>query len=96
MAKIRVLRTRVVISSWRQNHVNVIGDQHPEEIDMFRVRFSRVDGRRQIPTNESIDFALASARSQEEICRLRRDDIDCEKMTALDFLPWSAPMIQKR
>ena len=58
-------------------------DRRPsqQEMDQLIAWFSRIDGRRQIPMQEIVPFAIASTRREEEICRLRWDDIDREAMT---------------
>lgn len=58
-------------------------DRRPpqQEMDQLIAWFSRIDGRRQIPMHELMPFAIASTRREEEICRLRWDDIDRKAMT---------------
>jgi len=58
-------------------------DRRPiaDEIDRLRTWFKRGDRRREIPMHEFIDFALASARREDEICRLRWEDINRDAMT---------------
>lgn len=58
-------------------------DRRPsqQEVDQLIAWFSRIDGRRQIPMQEIMPFAIASTRREEEICRLRWDDIDRKAMT---------------
>lgn len=60
-------------------------DRRPtsDEIDRLRSWFARADRRREIPMHELIDFALASARREDEICRLCWDDIDRAAMTVV-------------
>lgn len=53
----------------------------PQELDQLTTWFKRIDGRRQIPMDEIMSFAIASTRREEEICRLRWDDIDRNAMT---------------
>ncbi len=48
----------------------------PAELEMLADFFSRRDVRSQIPMLEIMNFALHSARRQEEITRLRWDDLD--------------------
>lgn len=52
-----------------------------QEMDQLIAWFNRIDGRRQIPMHELMPFAIASTRREEEICRLRWEDIDREAMT---------------
>ncbi|QBB69470.1 site-specific integrase [Pseudolysobacter antarcticus] len=54
-----------------------------EEIAKLESWFDRNDGRRQIPMHELIRFAIHSARREDEICRLRWNDIDRQSMTTL-------------
>lgn len=59
-------------------------DRRPtqHELDTLREWFARDDGRREIPMHELIDFAVASARREDEMCRLLWKDIDRKTMTA--------------
>lgn len=58
-------------------------ERRPTQDELARLNdwFSRIDGRRQIPMHELIQFAIHSARREDEICRLRWDDIDRDTMT---------------
>ncbi len=53
------------------------------ELDKLNSWFTRSDGRMQIPMHEIIQFAIESARREDEICRLRWNDIDRKSMTVL-------------
>lgn len=50
-----------------------------QEEQAIMERYSRIDGRAEIPMGSIIQFALLTARRQEEICSLRWDDVDFEK-----------------
>lgn len=72
-----VLRaTKVVAKSNRRDRRPT-----PEELNKLRDYYSRKDGRMAIPMLDIMDFALASSRRQEEITRLRWDDLDRETLT---------------
>lgn len=72
-----VLRaTKVVAKSNRR-------DRRPtsDELKKLRDYYDRKDGRLQIPMRDIMDFALISSRRQEEITRLRWDDLDRDSLT---------------
>lgn len=60
-------------------------DRRPtaDELARIRAHFDAADWRRQIPMNDIIDFAIASARRQAEITRLEWADIDVDKKTCI-------------
>lgn len=73
-AKQELLRTRV-ISKPQQRSRRISA----EEDCQLTEHFSSRDGRSQIPMLEIFRFALLTARRQEEICRIRWEDVDFEK-----------------
>lgn len=54
-----------------------------EELSRLRQHFASRDRRAQIPMNAVIDFAIASARREAEICRLQWLDNDAETRTGM-------------
>ena len=53
------------------------------ELEQLRAWYGRGDGRMRIPMQDIIDFAIASTRRDDEICRLLRKDIDRDAMTVV-------------
>lgn len=76
-AKSELLRTRV-IAKLAQHSRRLL----PEEEARLLEHFASRDGRASIPMRDIMQFALLTARRQEEICRLRWDDVDFEKGVA--------------
>lgn len=60
-------------------------DRRPtlDELTRLIEWWQRGDGRQQIPMDEIVLFAVFSARRQEEICTLRREDYDAARATIL-------------
>ena len=54
-----------------------------DELARLLAFFDRGDGRAQIPMGDVVRFAVASARRQDEICRLRWDDLDAQALTGI-------------
>lgn len=69
------LRSRKVIQKSKQRDRRVSAAEEAKLLEHFRAR----DGRADIPMADIVQFALASARRQEEITRLRRHDLVPEK-----------------
>ena len=73
-AKADLLRTKV-ISKPQQRKRRLSADEETILLDHFSSR----DARAQIPMLDIFQFALLTARRQEEICRLKWADVDAEK-----------------
>ena len=73
-AKAELLRTKV-ISKPQQRERRLGADEEARLLEHFGAR----DGRAQIPMLDIVQFALLTARRQEEICRIRWADVDMEK-----------------
>lgn len=60
-------------------------DRRPtqDELDRLRAYFTRQAWRMKIPMNDIIDFAIGTAKRQEEITRLLRSDLEPASRTAL-------------
>jgi len=60
-------------------------DRRPtnEELCKLDDWFQRIDARMQIPMHEIIKFAIHSARREDEICRLRWEDVNRVSMTVI-------------
>lgn len=76
-AKSELLRTRVIAKPAQRSRRLL-----PEEEAKLLEHFASRDGRASIPMRDIMQFALLTARRQEEICRLRWDDVDFEKGVA--------------
>jgi len=73
------LRSERIIGKPQQRQRRITPDEERQLLDYF----ARRDDRAEIPMVEIVHFALASARRQEEITRLRWDDLNPERGTAL-------------
>ena len=73
-AKSELLRTRVIAKPAQRSRRLLPG----EEAKLLE-HFASRDGRASIPMRDIMQFALLTARRQEETCRLRWDDVDFEK-----------------
>lgn len=60
-------------------------DRRPtaDELEALRANFSAAAWRSEIPMNDIIDFAIATAKRESEICRLLWSDVDMVTRTAL-------------
>ncbi|WP_083571168.1 site-specific integrase [Delftia sp. HK171] len=76
-AKSELLRTWVIAKPAQRSHRLL-----PEEESKLLEHFASRDGRASIPMRDIMQFALLTARRQEEICRLRWVDVDFEKGVA--------------
>jgi len=76
-AKSELLRTRVIAKPAQRSRRLL-----PEEEAKLLEHFASRDGRASIPMRDIMQFALLTARRQEEICRMRWDDVDFEKGVA--------------
>lgn len=56
-----------------------------DELDRILAYFSRGDGRAEIPMTDIVLFALFSGRREAEICRLRREDRDGDRILVRDM-----------
>ncbi|KRC35108.1 MULTISPECIES: site-specific integrase [unclassified Lysobacter] len=54
-----------------------------DELDRLKAHFKANEWRMKIPMVDIIDFAVGTAKRQEEITRLLREDLDAETRTAL-------------
>lgn len=75
-AKVELMRSRVIAKAQKRKRRLATGEEE-RLIDYFSSR----DRRSQIPMLDIMLFALLTARRQEEICRLRWEDVDEEKGT---------------
>lgn len=73
------LRGERIIGKPQQRQRRITPDEERQLLDYF----ARRDDRAEIPMVEIVRFALASARRQEEITRLRWDDLNPARGTAL-------------
>ena len=73
-AKRELLRTKVIAKP-KQRARRLGADEEAKLLEYFSNR----DGRAQIPMADIFCFALLTARRQEEICRIRWEDVDFEK-----------------
>lgn len=75
-AKVELLRTKVIAKPVQRKR-RLSAEEEQKLLDHFGSR----DARAQIPMLDIFKFALLSARRQEEICRIKWEDIDFEKGT---------------
>lgn len=73
-AKVELLRTKVIAKPQQRKRRLA-----PSEEQALLEYFGSRDGRSQIPMLDIFQFALLTARRQEEICRLKWADVDAEK-----------------
>jgi len=73
------LRGERIIAKPQQRQRRLTSEEERQLLDHFAKR----DGRAEIPMVDIVRFALSSARRQEEITRLRWDDLNPERGTAL-------------
>lgn len=66
------LRQRRITAKSRRRERRLMPDEEARLLEWF----DRPDNRSAIPMGDIMRFALASARRQEEICRIRWDDLD--------------------
>lgn len=76
-AKVELLRTRVIAKPQQRSRRLL-----PSEEVALLAHFATRDQRSEIPMADIVRFALATARRQEEICRLRWADVDVAKGVA--------------
>lgn len=76
-ARGELLRARVVAKA-KQRERRLSADEESRLLAHFESR----DGRSEIPMADIMRFALASTRRQEEICRLRWEDVDAKNGVA--------------
>lgn len=73
-AKLELMRTKVIAKPMQRTR-RMSGDEERVLTEYFSSR----DGRAQIPMLDIFLFALLTARRQEEICRIRWEDVDFDK-----------------